>query len=761
MNLDVIKKRISGYLNSDKRWPIIVDFPSKKALSEFIDHFSVGNNEVVSAAQFCGADGTFKPEEFINTISNNEGSKFVVGLTAFLKLHGELFTKKTLKSILSQSINGHIVVVTYQCRNYLRFSDTRFSERNQIYIADGDLDTVSNVCLISPALAEAFPVSYDGFEKLGMAYEKQSQDIIYIATDVAKSAFENSVFNISQMNNSYDILCSKDSRTRTILSSFGTATQWNTALKIMGMNGDWNSTVESLFGSVYGLSDCISQYNSFDDNKKWLYFIALSIFGAKQNSYLQHAIFNSANYKELTKSLFRAILTVDSSDAEFSQLYAERKEILSSFSESLDEVIDFCKVLSVKEQDAIYYLTDSTQPEKERIIEWLNTYGEGYSVAELISILHVVYPDLSDYLSNFRFKNDLLDSYFSSYKYQKVINKILPSFEVVVDEQSKNMDFINILPSRTNIVDKLDFSKAHAYFFDALGVEYLGYIQAKCNKYGLSTNITCGRCELPSLTCFNRDFVSTCNDKGCPISDIKTLDEIKHHGEDNFNYEKVKTPVYLIKELEIIDDLLKQIKASIYSGYYDKAVIISDHGASRLAVLHESENLWRMATNGVHSGRCCPKNEIDSKPNFAIDEGGFWVLANYDRFQGSRRANVEVHGGASLEEVAVPVIEITRKPTQIEAFITEQSKVITLAAKEYPIIKIFVGVNSNSVALRIDDKFYDAEKTSEDYLYQVALPEFTKKGKYTFDILNGSDTLASNISFEIKKKGISENSLFD
>ena len=145
MNLDVIKKRVGGYLNSDKRWPIIVDFPSKETLSEFIDHFSVGNNEVVSAAQFCGTDGTFKPEEFINTISNNEGNNFIVGLTAFLKLHGELFTKKTLKSILSQSINGHIVVVTYQCRNYLRFSDTRFSERNQIYIADGD----RNGCFLS------------------------------------------------------------------------------------------------------------------------------------------------------------------------------------------------------------------------------------------------------------------------------------------------------------------------------------------------------------------------------------------------------------------------------------------------------------------------------------------------------------------------------------------------------------------------------------------------------------------------------------
>lgn len=43
---------------------------------------------------------------------------------------------------------------------------------------------------------------------------------------------------------------------------------------------------------------------------------------------------------------------------------------------------------------------------------------------------------------------------------------------------------------------------------------------------------------------------------------------------------------------------------------------------------------------------------------FAIDEEdrGYIVLADYGRFKGSRASNVEVHGGASLEEVIVPII---------------------------------------------------------------------------------------------------------
>ncbi len=42
---------------------------------------------------------------------------------------------------------------------------------------------------------------------------------------------------------------------------------------------------------------------------------------------------------------------------------------------------------------------------------------------------------------------------------------------------------------------------------------------------------------------------------------------------------------------------------------------------------------------------------------------------HYDRFKGSRKANVEVHGGATLEEITVPIIEITYNPGKVEVHI--------------------------------------------------------------------------------------------
>lgn len=760
MNLDDAKSRVQSYLKSTKTWPLIVDIQTKSDLADIVDFFKIGNNQFPTTEKFCNPDGVLKMDEVYSAVSNNSGNTFISGITGFLKLLGEITLKNALKTLATANISGHVVIFTYQCKNYLKFSDPRIAESGRLIIVDGSPDNICEICFIAPDLSNAFPGSYQGIQKIGYVVENCSYDSAYIATTGDKSFFSESIYHITQFKNGYDILRDKDPRTSIVPQSFGKAEQWNYVLQHMGSHGNWSSVIAEHFGSESNLSHAITGYPHFDEQKKWLYFIALSICGVKDNEYLQLAVNSASDSDELVKSIFRTILTVDKDSAKFADLYKQRKVLFRCLKDNLPEIIDFCKVSSVKGEDAIYYLTDLTQPEKERIIAWLDAYGLNYPREDLIAILRNVYPDLASYLSKFRFKNELFDSYFDAYKYQKVVNHILPSFESVVDEQSTKMDFVTVLKPRTSIVEKLDVKNSRAFFLDALGVEYLGFIQDKCNEYDLSVNISCARCELPSLTGFNKEFVETLTAKGCPVSGIKDLDEIKHHGEDSFDYEKEKTPIYLIRELEVIDDLLNKIRASILDGHYDKAIIISDHGASRLAVLHGTENVWSMATSGEHSGRCCKISEIDSKPDFAIEESGFWVLANYDRFKGGRRANVEVHGGASIEEVAVPIIEITRKEADIEAFIVDESKIITLGAKEHAVIKIYVGIKGNNIAIKLDGNYFDAKATEDAYVYSVDLEKYTKRGNYSFEIVNGSEVLAVGQQFEIKKKGISEVNLF-
>ena len=70
------------------------------------------------------------------------------------------------------------------------------------------------------------------------------------------------------------------------------------------------------------------------------------------------------------------------------------------------------------------------------------------------------------------------------------------------------------------------------------------------------------------------------------------------------------------------------------------------------------EEKYETDTKGEHSGRCCKYFDGCDIEN-AIAENGYIILTDYGRFKGSRAANVEAHGGASLEETVIPLITLS------------------------------------------------------------------------------------------------------
>ena len=99
------------------------------------------------------------------------------------------------------------------------------------------------------------------------------------------------------------------------------------------------------------------------------------------------------------------------------------------------------------------------------------------------------------------------------------------------------------------------------------------------------------------------------------------------------------------------------MSAALKSGETSKVVLTSDHGSSRGAVICCGRTI-NLQSKGEHGGRCCKIDSRDVKPKCAVEANGYYSLANYDRIQGGRLNCAEVHGGATLEEVLVPVIEI-------------------------------------------------------------------------------------------------------
>ena len=515
----------------------------------------------------------------------------------------------------------------------------------------------------------------------------------------------------------------------------------------------------------------ISTYKQKASNKKWLwlYFIGLKLFHAGNNSYFNKAIETATSPSGLIHSLYRTILEEDPTDKDFISQYRQRKDLLNSIENPLDEVSGFCKIVQSKGKYALCYLTDNTLQEKELIFKLLDRYSEDFGRAELLDILERIYPDLRAYLTAYHFKSELLDNYFQEYKYQKVVNKIFPDFMTLVEKQAVDRDYNRILPPRSSVIEGIDVTDTQTYFTDAMGVEYLGYIMSRCHALKLMAKVTVCRCELPSITSRNKEFWDVLSTDRFPIISVDKIDKIKHHGEEGYDYsrEDRKLPIHLIRELELIDELLKKIKTNLTNGDYQKAILIADHGASRLAVIHGTENLWEMQSSGKHSGRCCPKSEVDERPDSATDAEDFWALANYDRFKGSRKANVEVHGGATLEEVTVPIIEISYLNDAVEVKIMPIDSTATFTGipeifvsfRKKAAIKVFSTEKLVDVSVVIDGHTYEAKPTADNFYVVEEMTEIRRAKTYSVDVFAGGMPVATGLPLRVKKESGSEKNI--
>jgi len=241
---------------------------------------------------------------------------------------------------------------------------------------------------------------------------------------------------------------------------------------------------------------------------------------------------------------------------------------------------------------------------------------------------------------------------------------------------------------------------------------------------------------LPTITSENRDFFDSW-DESKRIND-KNLDEVKHKDNGGYNYKDNRLPIHLAKELDVIADSLSKISTLLAQRKYRKVLLVSDHGASRLAVINEQDEKYETDTKGKHGGRCCVAFKPYDLP-FATEEKGFLVLANYGRFKGSRAANVEVHGGATLEEVVVPVIEISlAKPNVVVKLVNET---VYADHKNNVELELYSNSKLNNVRVTIKGQVCEAVKTSDNHHRLVT--DIKRAGTYQADVFDGDDLVGS------------------
>lgn len=216
----------------------------------------------------------------------------------------------------------------------------------------------------------------------------------------------------------------------------------------------------------------------------------------------------------------------------------------------------------------------------------------------------------------------------------------------------------------------------------------------------------------------------------------------------------------MAKELEIIEKAVNDIATTLGLRKYDRVVIASDHGASRLAVLRHKEEKYETDTQGKHSGRCCKFFPGCNLP-FAIDEEdrGYIVLADYGRFKGSRASNVEVHGGASLEEVIVPIIIFSLNDSSFVVTVVDGEK-IKADYKKGITVNLYVNKTiRDNLTIGYENKRYQSERIDDNH-FKVDISDIKKAGTYPVDVYLGND-LASHIQIDAAGKSAAMNDDFD
>ena len=762
MQLNSCIEKIEKHIHRGSSKPIFVNLNNSQDVKELIDHFNVGGNKIVNVASNDQIDELPTLDAILGLIHDRDETIFITGISSFARLMGQSQFASILNQIINSQSVSKAIVLLYQCEDILHdiiSKDPRID--SHIFFIDGDKQTLPKIIFVKENVAKtlAQPIII-GMSALIKEVEYTDKKVLYVKSHFKKSNFTESIYYIEELNSYFeavklDYVPELTSSDEELLNE----KLWRMIAIGCHRNGGLKEYFCSEIGDIQNIDLIISSWPVLNEAKKALLFLLLKTHSnLSKNKIFNIAITNTKSMDDLVYEVYKSILQFNLKDKNYWEIYEERYQLLKVIGISEHTANKFCLIAEEFEEEALNYLTNLTTVERKLTIKLISVFHKKIDEKKLKDILQHTYPELYQYLLPYDYGKSELNSYFNTYKKLKVENYITREFYTRVEEEAKERNYNLILPTRSEKLSSLQKQKSILYFVDALGVEYLSYIAQRASNLKLMMNTIICHSELPSITSLNKEFIEYFNAAGTIVyDDIKNLDKIKHSGKKEYNFETSPYPTYLADELSFIDEIIEKANAKLDGGY-ERVFIISDHGASRLAVIGRRETKWEMRNKGEHCGRCCKVSDdvIDEPNEYMTQENGYWVLANYDIIKGGRPGTVEVHGGASLEEVCIPIIELTRMPEDIN--IEVLTKIIQTGYKIKPILKFVSNHLLNNVNVLIGDKRYTAVTTDGKH-FEVELKGFNREKEYSFIVLSNNNHIVKDLKFKIKTAGMSDNDL--
>ena len=723
-----------------------------------------GNKTCVFVHDYCGK-GLPQIDAIFRDVKK-KGCFVVIGLSSYVMLLGKKRAEELMARLQELSVAGHVIVLLSHMKE-IRLSrmqqDQHLSYR--VLLLEGDPTPLPSIYLASPeenSFAQlVLPNIQALLEKLEQYDPVGGETSFAVRTSLHKEVFSESMYSIRSSKGIYkELLRAFPILKGDLEESWGTKEDWERFAQEWKECLSWGALAEKHFGIDAHFSAILErEYEQADAYETWLYWLLLKVQGASEDAYLSYALGKSRHWQDLWEHIFLSLSSLSFQMREFEKYCEGRKRLLRLLEGQTIPatwVSEYQDAIAQKGRDAIWYLFAGTAWEEKMLFQCLADYD--YTKEEVMGMLKTHFPDLFAYMKSFTFTMHqkvperlvpLLTKYFDDYKWQKLMNHLTPDFKAQVNTLAEHRVY-NQFPIRSLALSQMKKENTMMYFVDALGVEYLSYISEKCKTYGLLFSIQVVHGELPSITSQNTEFMNP------GVINIKDLDALKHESQ-TYNYEKQKIPLHLVAELKAIDGVLQTIRDGLLTKEMKSAIIISDHGATRLAVLNDEEYGAEFIvgeSKGQHSGRCCQVEEDPGIP-FAAYENGYAVLANYMRFKGSRKADVEVHGGATLEETLVPLLQISLKPK--DPMVEFQPALVQLRKKEVGELLLVTNFDMADPYIIVNGKIYRGKLDTHRRRAIIPLPDMKRTHDYMADIYDGDTLLKEQVAFHVKKEVAKDN----
>jgi len=548
-----------------------------------------------------------------------------------------------------------------------------------------------------------------------------------LITDLTKHLKETEgILTIRTFNNNFKVLTTVLEDGNKLKEAWGNEEQWSYLLKLSSPSAKSLSEVfESVSDVNFDQQYVFLRWQEYKPEEKWLIWIYFKLNAP--TGYLKLAVDKSDNFNSFTENLINTVFDIDPEKIT-PEITQERKRILEHVLKQDSIPKSFWnRLISVPNNLRIRYLTGLTEEEKADLIKIATNYNEDDKY------LQVVYPELRYYLANFDYNEEDVNEYFYYYKRAKLTDEFTHDIEDLTVKIAEN-EIFRKFPSRESVLEEhIKDHKGYVYWLDALGGEWLSFIEhILAEEYkDIEYTIKVARCNIPTITDINKGWTE--------FADYRDYDRLIH---DNV----IRYPDYIIKEFEYVKDGL--MKALLKLNSHSVVIITSDHGSSRLSAICEK----LINPSGMEPekyGRYAKKvGNFSSDYKDLIEEDGYIVSATHKRFEGCGYRAIEIHGGATLEEVLVPVIIVWKKSDESliqRVNILSYSESVRFNQEGEGILNVSLSESLNNLKLTVERKIFNGVYKGNKWEFRL---KNLKSGEYKGD-LTGEDRKIGEINFKI------------